>query len=388
MKPNFDLISKTIGMSFVKYKGNATRLSVQTPAKVDEIILGLKDNHGLTRKVTTFRNSKGEVIERSFDYFDKPYRNRIYTRDAHIIQEDEFVSSTTIKDYILSRETIEDYKDLLQIPRMRRDILWSHINTTTNHMSENEKNGEKVLTQTTIIPVKGKNQKRHTFIEFPHIINNQILKKFPKFLSFNVRNKDNTVVKKSIESKGVKIPENDYFLGFRALTKDDSKEPFTQHFLKEKNLDDANIKIDKAYNPLNESHSGFMAKFDADEGIIKFNKDYRFKSKSQVVSTSAHETEHAKQYFLQALLNGGNTPWQTEMAQKFGELKDPELIKKAKIYDEAIENYVPFWRNQKAYKENTIEKLANEEGFTQENIYNMLGNTIRADFQHIPKELL
>ena len=388
MKLHFDLISKTIGTSFVKYKGNATRLSVQTPAKVDEVIIGLKDNHNLTRKVTTFRNSKGEVIERSFDYFDKPYRNRLYTHDANIILDDEFVSSTTAKDYILNRESMEDYKDLLNIPKMRRDILWSHIDTVTNHLSENEKTGEKILTQTTIVPVKGRNQKRHTFIEFPHIVNNKITKKFLKFLSFNVRNKDNTVVKKSIESIGVKIPENDYFLGFRALTKEDSKEPLTRHFLKEKKLDNKNIRIDKDYNPLNETHNGFMAKFDADEGIIKFNKDYQFKSKSQLVNTSAHETEHAEQYFLQALLNGGDTQWQTEMAQKFGELKDPELIKKAKIYDESIENYVPFWKNQKAYRENTIEKLAKEAGAIQENVYNTLGNTIRADFPHIPKELL
>ena len=77
MRPNFNLVSKTIGTSFQKYKGDALRLSTQTPATVGEVVLALKKHPDLQRKVTTFRDSNGSIIERSFDYFDKPYRNQL-----------------------------------------------------------------------------------------------------------------------------------------------------------------------------------------------------------------------------------------------------------------------------------------------------------------------
>lgn len=388
MKPTFNLVSKTLGTSFFKYRGDAVRLSKQTPATVDEVVVALKDNPSMQRKITTFRDSNGLVTERAFDYFDKPFRNRLYSRTDNVIGEDEFVTSTTTKDYLLDRDALDYYKDLRQFPNTKKTILWSRVSTETNHISENLKTGEKVQSQVIIDKAKQKSKNKHTFIEFPHIIDNKVENKPLKFLSFTVKKSDNSIVKSSVTKQGVNFPENDSYLGVRALPIEDAKEPLTKRYIRERGLEDMNITIDKEYNPINEVNTRFKAIFTADEGIVKFNGDYTFKSKTELAKTSAHETEHGWHFFLQGRLNGGDTPWQTDMAQKFGRIKDPEQLEEAKVYDKAIKNYVPFWKDRKAYNENEIEIAANKKGDATELEYNSQGETIRADFPHIPQDML
>ena len=388
MRPNFNLVSKTIGTSFQKYKGDALRLSTQTPATVDEVVLALKKHPDLQRKVTTFRDSNGSIIERSFDYFDKPYRNRLYSKTDNVIGNVEFVTSTTSKEYVLDRNAIEYYKELIKLPNVKRNILWGISKTETNHVSENITTGEIVQTQVRIRNTKQKNRIFHTFIEFPHIKNKKLENKPIKLLTFSVRTQDNTPVKNSIKSYGVKVPEKDSYLGFRGLTIEDSKNPFARRYIKERGLEDMNITVNPEYNPLNEADTRFKALFTADEGVINYNKDYKFKSKSELAKTSAHEAEHGWHYYLQGRLNGGDTPWQTDMALKFGKIKDHELKQEAKEYDYAIKNYVPYWKDRDAYIKNKIEIKANQKGDATEYEYNNEGVTIRMDFPHIPQELL
>ena len=51
---NYRLISKSIGQDFAQYNKNAIRLNFRTPKTVDEVVVGLKDNPSLQRKITTF----------------------------------------------------------------------------------------------------------------------------------------------------------------------------------------------------------------------------------------------------------------------------------------------------------------------------------------------
>lgn len=388
VETDFYLINKTLNKSFVKYNGDAVRLSLQTPAKVDEVIIGKKSSPDFVRKITTFKDSNGQIIERAFDYSDKPYQNRIYTNKDSIIGDCEYVTSRGATDYWLDRGAMKYYKKLIKSPKINRKILWGKGKTETNHVAENIYTGEIVQSQVRINPSKNKNRKFHTFIEYPHIKNKKVENKPAKFLSFAVRNKYQTVIKKSIQSQGVKVPQNDSFLGFRALSINDSKEPFAKRFLKERNMADKNIAIDTEYNPINEKNTKFKALFQAEEGEITYNKDAKFDSKSSVVATSAHEAEHSRHFFLQGLLNEGGTPWQNDMAKKFGKLTDEELINEAKTYDEAIKNYVPFWKDREAYSKNEIEILANQKGFMAKNLYEYEGTVIQKDFPHIPPEML
>ena len=74
MSSKFQLISKTT-TSFIKYKGDAVRLTLNPPAKVDEVIVALKDNENLKRRITTFRDSQGNIIELVHNQFVSLNRN-------------------------------------------------------------------------------------------------------------------------------------------------------------------------------------------------------------------------------------------------------------------------------------------------------------------------
>ena len=386
MNSKFSLISKTIGTKFTEYKGNAVRLSQFSPYSVDEVILKSNANPKEIRKVTTFRDSKGDIVERSFDYTGRQLKNRLYSTVDNVIGNDEFVTSKTTKDYSIDRGILSTYKELIQRPKINRFIFWSPDKTTTHHISENIETGEKILSQVQISSKRKSLKQHHSFIEFPRIKNGEKINTKKKELSFDVQHNSNEVIENSIIANGVKIPKNDSFLGYRALTIDDAKVPFAKRFLKEREMDEKEIKILPNYLPIREDEN-FWARFNAEDGSIEYNKLAKFPSKTKLVGTSAHEVEHSWQYFLQGLYNKEGTPWQTEMVQKFGEIK-PENIKEAEGYNEAINNYVPYYVNAEEYRNNLIERLAMHKGADTKNIYDTEGLTIRSQFKHIPKELL
>ena len=390
MKTSFNLVTKNIGIKYRQYCGDAVRLSKQIPYTVDEIVVTNDKRPESKRKITTFRNSKGQIIERVFDFSDKPYRNRLYNIEDNVIGNDEFVTSTTTKDYILERAQVPFYKEIIShYLQSKKYIFWMNTQTETNHLSENISTGEKVLTQVRINNFISKNRQKHTFIEYPHIRDGKVDKNSaPKFLKFTIRNSNNSVIKKSIQCDGVECPKNDTYLGYRALSIDDSKELFAQRFIKEKGLEKAGIKINTEYNPINELNSDFMAIFNAEDGVVNYNKDYKIKSKSQLVNISAHEVEHAGQYCLQARYNGGGTEWQKQIVATYGPIKSEKIKEEARQYDDSINNYVPFWKDIKAYKGNLIEVLSKKKGIETQYAYDKEGEQIRKDFPHIPIELL
>ena len=390
MKTSFNLLTKNIGIKYKQYCGDAVRLSKQIPYTVDEIVVTNDKRPELKRKITTFRDSNGNIIERAFDFSDKPYRNSLYKTEDNVIGNDEFVTSTTKKDYVLDRAVMPFYKKVISNHiNPKKYMFWFNTQTETNHLSENIATGEKVLTQVKINNSTSKNRQKHTFIEYPHIINGKVDRSVtPKFLKFTVRKNNNSVIEKSVQSNGVEYPKNDTYLGYRALSVDDSKELFAQRFIKEKGLEKAGISINPEYNPINENNPNFMAIFSAEDGVVYYNKDYKFKSKSELVNVSAHEVEHAGQYCLQARYNGGGTEWQNQIAVTYGPIKSNKIKEEAKRYDESINSYVPFWKDRKAYRANLIEVLSNQKGMETQNTYDKEGEQIRKGFVHIPQELL
>ena len=388
MDSKFRLISKT-STNFIKYSGDAVRLTPKTPAMVDEVILARSDAPELIRKVTTFRDSHGKMLERNFDYYDKPYKQRIYSDEKiSVIGTDELVSSKNVKEYELDRDVMELYKDIIQLPNTRKTIFWMPRKSVTNHFSQNVYNYEKCLSQAIIENAGTKCRKKHSFIEYPIIKSGKVDSAPKKLLSFRVNTDTNQVVKHSVHAENVQKPLKDSYLGYRALPLDDSKEVFSNLALKERGLGDDNIKIVSEYNPLHEKNTRFKAKFCPDEGVIRFNKDYKFGSKSEVVSTSYHEAEHGWHFYLQGRLKDCDNGWQQCIRNKYGELNSPELVDEAKKCDDAIVNYVPYYVNKEAYKNNYIEIEATQKGLEAEKNYDDLGVELRTQFKHIPPELL
>ena len=86
MTSGYYLVSKITKLPYYKYKGNPLRLINQTARTVNEVVVRSKNNSKLERKITTFYNSNGDIIERVLDFSDKPYRNRIYKKKSKFLR--------------------------------------------------------------------------------------------------------------------------------------------------------------------------------------------------------------------------------------------------------------------------------------------------------------
>lgn len=388
MTSGYYLISKINKLPYCKYKGDALRLVNQSARTVDEIIASMKDNPKVIRKITTFRDSDGNIIERVFNYSDKPFRNRIYKRRDNVIGNNEYVVSTHIKEYTLARGLKKTYCELVK-DGYKRTIYWNPVKFFTNHVSENINTGEKVLTQVFQTNLLNPQKEKHTFIEFPHIINGKFLRAPKKILKFAVNTLNNhKILKAGVIEKGAKLPQNDTFLGIRALDINDSKTAFAQKFLSARKLNGKKITINPEYLPQNNYEEMTVALFKPNDGSLNFNKGHVFKSKSAVASTARHEVEHGWQFYLHARnTKGGAHEWEEMIYNQFKDLPK-SLIKEAQEYTDSIRSYVTLAQDRAKYRQNYIEQMANEAGSKERVLYDYERNEIGMQFQHIPKELL
>lgn len=390
MKPT---CTKIPVMKYFQYKGGAIRLSKNTPYSVEEVIVSIKGSDKV-KKITTFRDSGGNITERVFDYPDRPLLNRLYESTEDKIGANELVDIKTKHDYIFDRRVADNYDEVMELSPKKRVLLWTHEGilkdngTTTDYVSRNLNEKELVHTQVKVTNIKPSRQ-RHEFIEYPLIKNGKKRNSRAKELSFEVKRSDNSVVDSTITASWESlIPKDDKYLGFRALPINNAKTPFVNRYIRERGLSDKDIKIDEEFNSWRYPDEHFYAIFDPKDGTVKFNKDKALPSKSLVAALSRHEIEHAWHYFLQGLLNEGGTPWQTELSQKFGKITDRKTLKEAKNYDQSIRTYVPYYVDRARYRRNYIEIKAKQEELKEQDNYNISGESIRKSFKHIPSRFL
>lgn len=383
MKNSYYLISKTI-TPFTQYTGKAIKLSNKTPQNVEEVLIGKKGK--LRKIITTFRDKDGKLIERSFDDKGKPIRNRVYTYSKSQISEDEFVNSTTIKEYSIKRQFLNIYNKFKKKHNITT-TLWTHEQTQTNYLAEDALTQTKTLTITRNENLKNNNgQFLHSITQYHQLVDNIINKFSPiKYLEYVVT-PYLKVVKDSINGEEVKLPKNDTFLAFRILPLKDVRIPLTERFMKERKIDKLNYKILLDYEPKNNEEITWAGLFS--HGKIKFSKKWEAKNKADFIATSRHEVEHGWQYYLDAR-NGGKRGEEMEaLGKSFGKITDPKLKAEADLYTEAINNYVPASKNYEKYRNNYIEVRAYDEGAKAKEAYIKQGEIIRKDFKHIPPEEL
>lgn len=387
MTSGYYLISK-IEIPYYKYKGDALRIINQTARTVDEIIIGKKNSPDLIKKITTFKDSDGNIIERVFDYSDSPYRNKIYKRLDNVIRNNEYVISTIVKEYTLPRILKQAYKKLVE-EGYGRTYLWNPIKFYTNHLSENIETGERILTKVLRTNLLKPNKEIHTFIEFPHMKKGKPKHGLKKILKFSVNTKDEYKINtKNTKESNVNFPQNDSFLGLRALDIEDSKTAFAQRFISERRLKNKRIIINTQYLPDDSEEGRIRGLFAPEDGSINFIKNYVYKFKSDVCEVARHETEHGWHFYLHARnTKGGVTTWEKKIYQIFGDL--PEILKEeAQKCTDAIRSYVSVAENKELYQNNYIEKLADKEGKKAKTKYINEREEIQKEFPHIPKELL
>ncbi len=383
------------GLSFVKYRGDSIRLSQRVPKTVDDVWIGVAKRPDKTKRITTYRDKNGNIIERCFDLGDGYLRNRIYQNKTTEIGSGESVKSTIVKEFKIRKRMLKAYFDILEDYKEEhppKTTLWTPIKVIANHLSTT-KNGEKILSQVKITDMETPTKEIHTFIEFPRKTDKN-KKTSLKLLSYMVNTLTGKVLPKSKKTEGVKFPSDDSFLNFRAMDINDAIEPITRFFVKKRSLKKADIKINPEYYPQNEDEKLFAAHFDPNNGSINFNINYRPASKTGLVGTAAHEAEHGWQYFLKALSGHAAGDWEEGAFETFGKLCDEKLVREARRYTKSIENYTPLSEELKQsgkideYRDNYIEKMANKAGEKARKKYDIEGKQLRRSFPHIPEKFL
>lgn len=385
MAIKYYLLAKTT-QKFINYTNQPIRLSKATPYTVDEVLIAKKGKKTPCKKITTFRDSNGNMIERIFNFHNQPLRNRLYTRKENTIGENEIVNSTTIKEFSLKRCLIDLYRQKQAKYRKLniRTTLWKERKVQTNHVSENVNNGDKFVSVSTIQNSENKpSEALHRIVEYPGIKNGKIEHKPPKSLEYRV-DENFDVDSNSIKTDGVKAPVEDSYLGYRLLTLEDAKEPLIKRFMRDRGVDGLGYSIDTDFMPEDGSET-LCGLFN--DGTIQINKLRDFKSKASFVSTSRHEVEHGWQYYLDARNGGQRGEFLEELGSLHGEIKNKKLKKEADTYTQSLNNYVPYYKDYERYRKNYIEIKAKEAGAKAKKEYNEQGKIIRDDFPHVPKEV-
>ena len=211
MPHEYYLITKNLNRKFVKYKGTAQRLSSQKPYSYDEVIIGKYGKFEDISIITTFRDSKGNIIERCFDIVGKPLKNRLYTVRENTIGEDKIVKSTHIKQYSIKRKYYERCKN--EISEINnKTLFFTPEKFETHHISTNINTGEKVFSHVIQSNLTKPTKEIHTFVEYPHIIGGKIQKAKKKMLEFIVNTINYKIAPNSVKAQGIRVPKHDEYL--------------------------------------------------------------------------------------------------------------------------------------------------------------------------------
>ena len=397
MSNKYFLIANLGKKNYSEYRGSARSISEKIPHTVEELWVGIKKQPKKTRKITTFRDENGNIIEKAFDYSDNKLRHRLYKRRTININENETVNSVTIHDYNINKRVLPYYEDMLyEYEELNpiKTMLWNLKEVITNHVSTNKQTGEKILSQVKIENLETPTKQKHSFIEFPPVINNKFQSGKKKILSFLVNGLTNKIIKGTEISKNTKMPQHDSYLPYRALTINDSKEPLTRRYIKERKLENALIEINPDYYPQNEDDKLYAADFNPVNGSINFNREFKPASKTRVAGIAKHETEHAWQYFLRSRVTLPVTEWEEFISENFGRIRLKNLLKEAKRYTKSIKSYISLTKELEdagkvqEYRDNYIEIKASKAGAKTRKEYDKQGKVIRNNFKHIPKEYL
>ena len=79
--------------------------------------------------------------------------------------------------------------------------------------------------------------------------------------------------------------------------------------------------------------------------------------------------------------------WEEKIYNQFKDLPK-SLRDEAQKYTDSIHSYVTLAQDREKYRQNYIEKMANEVGSKTRVLYDYERKEISMEFQHIPKELL
>lgn len=372
IQKKYRLVSKELGIDFKNAQNLPERFGYGDTTKADVVIIEKIDNPDEKTIITTFRDAFNNIVERVHEYtaHNKPDTRRIYSElNNH--------GNPNIKGRLVqTRENLDitgKYTVWKKIASEKQYVTYNAQNEPTNVTIAKVTTNERFMNQPKV--------EEHSLTEYyvPKAHNGEKIE--PKYIKFSTNKPNNEIPEiTSIEaSKGVRIPENDEFLGMRMYDADDIKAPIARTALNANGLNDVRISIETDVYGMKRNTHG---QFDPTRGVLAFN--YRLFPKNDVINTGYHESKHAYQYAIEALGGYKNTSYAGRCRRELKNLVTPETQAKATDYHIADLRYTPAEKDYQAYRENLLEKEAWEAGDRGEHYYKSKAEELSSQFKGIP----
>lgn len=403
LKP-FTLVSKKLGIPLSEYKGELLKFLPDSffIEAVDEVIVQKTNDPSVTKKIVTYRNFLGKIVERVFENtaeYSSRIISQVYNQEAELIGENIYRQKSTTK-YFLKKGMKNSYLyDVAQPFTNTEDYryqYWKPLSTVADCIKYRTTSNDVYWTRRSV-----KFSDSELFYEHQKITQYPKLhQKSGKFDSFD-KNEEKKVVEMAVQtgryekntikelrtSPNVKLSTNDEYLPYRAYNTADSRVPLTKHFLSKNDVIDLKIPVD-IETMKNPSQTG---RFNPMTGDILLNRNYNFVNKFDVVDTAAHESKHAYQHSIMGRTGCDIKPYFNQRALYIkGPLKDKESIQKGIAYTEADFNYPDLstqeliTKNTQAWMDNLLEKEATQDGIKACKDYLEQVEEIRNVFPHVP----
>ena len=375
VKP-YTLLSKQTNLPLDSLEITAERIGTQNAVTADKIIIGKTDNHEQQKIITTFRDKKGKIVERIFEYhgFELPEIHRVYTELTSLIKKN------------ITGRLIQTFENLNKSGKPK---IWAKISSEKQFVHTDYFTDKKDYVTISRVTTSERNIKPpveefHSITEYPVPSAHFCILPPEKSLAFKTKKDSSGIpqITEIISSQNINIPKNDEYLALRMYDADDVKKPITNIALKKANLEDLNIRIEDFYT----TNKNIKGSFNHEAGVIKFN--FKYQPKDSIIDTAFHEVKHAKQYELMGRTKKLKTRYTTNCLVKHGEENSDKAVRKADLYYDAHKNYVSSDVNYNHYRANLLEQEAWEAGERAIRDYLSKGTSLRKQFSGImPEEL-
>ena len=250
-----------------------------------QVKIGKTKDSEYKRNITSFYNKDNKIIKQFQSGTEIPSTCKEYSYESSFSKNEHFIHIKRIQtEKYLPVSGITDWQKTSDVEQL--------VNFDLNK-KKNYKFSQKLTIKKTKYNINSQGEKfTTTFTEYPFNLGFEP-KKNLKILGADIEMQNGIpYIMGSIESPTVKFPENDKFLAFRFLNREQKQEALAKYFLKQNGLERANVEVDTGKDLVPENAS---AVFSHGYGSIYFKENPQYTSPAK---SAAHEAEHAYQYCL------------------------------------------------------------------------------------------
>lgn len=370
------LIEKLENMPIKKFPRDSWAIP-QDAVTFKQVKIGKTKDSEYRRNIISFYDKEHKIIRQFQSGTEIPHTCKEYSYSDNLTKDEELVHVKKIHTAkYLPIDGYPDWHDTSDVEQF--------IHTDLNKLKKHNF-ARKVTIKRTKYNLASLGKKFTTvFTEYPFNLGFEP-KKSLKILGADIEIKNGIpYISGTIESPTVKFPEDDKFIAFRFLEKEQKQESLTKYFLKQKGLERANIEVETGEGLVPENAA---AVFTHGYGSIYFKHIPQFTSPAK---SAGHETEHAYQYSLIGrLLCGADSEYEKRCFRTFGKLPSITKIKEAEKYADAKAKYpkiddIENLSENKEYMNNLLEVKAREAGKKASEDYEFGHKFLLDQFKYVP----